>query len=560
MRRCSLLLLGIGIVSSIAQAAPATHGMITATTGSAAIDGGVEILKAGGSAADAAVATALTQVCMAAGSWVSYAGIMTMMYFDAATGKIYNLNAAYNTVKAETDAMTMPGVDLTELLKDLRNGSYQPSGRTALVPGFMAGVDAAQRKFGKLPFGKVFEPAIRCAEQGFEWNPGLAAQYAFRKDVLGRLPETKAIFTKADGTAYQPGETFKQPALASTLRQVSLRGADYMYRGEWAKQFIAAVQRDGGRMTLDDLASYKVMWTEPVHANYHGYDIYVHGLPANGGVNLVEAMNLAEVSDVAKLGRYAQSPQATFTLAQILKPAELFDFVPTDPKTYTALGLDRSLAGRAKKESAVKLWDVMRSGRMPRVPAIPSVPAHSDAIIAIDQWGNIAAICHSINAVSWGATGINVAGISIPDSASFQRAEIAKLTPGERLPDPSSPGLVIANGKPFMGFSSIGAGLHARTVTALINVLDFGMTPQQAIDEPSLGGFSFGAEGDAVLTVGKNEFTPEFIAQVGKLGQQLVENDQMRGYWIGVQIDQKSGELHGGAIRELAMGGRVVGY
>ncbi len=232
----------------------------------------------------------------------------------------------------------------------------------------------------------------------------------------------------------------------------------------------------------------------------------------------------------------------------------------TDPKIYESVGLDRSLEARAKKESAAKLWDVMRSGRMPTVPAIPSVPAHSDAIVSIDRWGNIAVVCHSINAVSWGATGINVDGISIPDSASFQRAEIAKVTPGARLPDPSSPGLVVSKGKPFMGFSSIGAGLHARTVTALISVLDFGMTPQQAIDEPSLGSFSFGADGGSVLTVRKNEFKPEFISQVEKLGQPLMENDQLRGYWIGVQIDQKTGELHGGAIRGLAMGGRAVGY
>ncbi len=255
---------------------------------------------------------------------MSYAGIMTMMYFDAATGKVYNLNAAYNTVKAETDAKALPGVDLTELLKDLRGGSYPPSGRTALVPGFMAGVEAAQRRVRQGAFAKVFEPAIRLRGAGLRSGmPGSPGQYAFRKEVLGRLPETKAIFTKADGTAYQPGETFKQPVLAKTLRQVARDGAAYMYRGEWAKKFIAAVQRDGGRMTLDDLASYQVLWTEPMHTSYHGYDIYVHGLPANGGVNLVEAMNLAEVSEVAKLGRHAQSPQATFTLAQILKPAEL---------------------------------------------------------------------------------------------------------------------------------------------------------------------------------------------------------------------------------------------
>lgn len=538
----------------------ARHGMVTGTTGSTAIEGGLEVLKAGGSAADAALATALTQICMAAGSWVSYAGLMTMVYFDAATGTTHNLNAAYNTVAAETEPLTLPGIDPAQLSKDLRAGNYPPSGRTALVPGFMAGVEAAHERFGKLPRQKIFAPAIRCAEQGFEWGPGLAGQYAYRKDVLNRLPETRAIYTKPDGSAYQPGETFKQPVLAETLRKIAEQGADYMYKGPWARKFIAAVQRDGGRMTLEDLANYQVIWSQPLHSTYHGYDLYVHGLPATGGVNLIEAMNLAEVSGLSKLGRYSESPEAMFTLAQIAKPATIFSF--TDPASFKPLGLDLSLEARITKPAAAKLWGAMQAGKIPMVPTMATLPAHSDAVIAIDQWGNIASVCHSINAVSWGATGINVEGISIPDSASFQREAIAKVKPGERLPDPTNPGLVVKDGKPFMGFSSIGAGLHVRTVGALVNVLDFGMTPQQAINEPSLGMLMFGVPGETTppMAVGAKDFSPEFIDKVGKLGQKLIENDSMRGYWLGIQVDQKTGELHGGAIRELALGGRAVGY
>lgn len=550
-----------GADTSMSQKPEAVRlGMVTGTTGSTAIEGGVEILRAGGSAADAALATALTQICMAAGSWVSYAGIMTMVYFDASTGTTHNLNAGYNTVAAETDPLTLPGIDPAKLATDLRGGNYEPSGRTALVPGFMAGVQATHDRFGKLPRGKVFEPAIRCAEQGFEWSNGLTHQYAFRKDVLGRLPETKAIYTKPDGGAYQAGEIFKQPALADTLRKVAEQGADYMYTGPWAKKFVAALQRDGGRMTLQDLANYKVIWSQPLHATYHGHDLYVHGLPASGGVNLIEAMNLAKVSGLSKLGRYSESAEAMFTLAQITKPGMLFAFA--NPETFKPLGLDLSLESRVTKQHAAKLWELMRAGKMPMIPAMPTLPVHSDAVIAIDRWGNIASVCHSINAVSWGATGINVDGVSIPDSASFQRTEIARVKPGARLPDPTNPGLIVRNGKPFMGFSSIGAGLHVRTVGALVNVLDFDMTPQQAINEPSLGMFMLGAPGETLppLAVGAKDFSPEFIERVGKLGQKLVENDQMRGYWLGIQVDQKTGELHGGAIRELALGGRAVGY
>lgn len=569
MRTCTSIAASLTLVCTVSAGAdapmlqkpePARLGMVTGTTGSTAIEGGVEILKAGGSAADAALATALTQICMAAGSWVSYAGIMTMVYFDASTGTTYNLNAGYNTVAAETDPLTLPGIDPTQLSTNLYGASYEPSGRTALVPGFMAGVEAAHQRFGKLPRGEVFEPAIRCAELGFEWSDGLTNQYKFRQDVLGRLPETKAIYTKPDGSAYRTGDTFKQPVLANTLRKLAEHGAGYMYTGPWAKKFIAALERDGGRMTMEDLANYKVVWSQPLHSTYHGYDIYVHGLPASGGVNLIEAMNLAEVSGLSKLGRYSKSPEAMFTLAQITKPGMMFAFA--DPAMFKPLGLDLSLESRVTKPAAAKLWELMRTGKMPLIPAMPTLPVHSDAVIAIDRWGNIASVCHSINAVSWGGSGINVDGVSIPDSASFQRTEIARVKPGSRLPDPTNPGLVVRDGKPFMGFSSIGAGLHVRTVGALINVLDFGMTPQQAIDEPSLGMFVLGAPGETTppMAVGARDFSPEFIERVGKLGQKLVENDQMRGYWLGIQVDQQTGELHGGAIRELALGGRAVGY
>src|SRR5262245_46719063 len=118
--------------------------MIAATTGAAAVDGGLEVLKRGGSAVDAALATSLAQIALAAGSWVSYAGIMTMVCFDAASGRTYNMNAAFNSVKAERDPLLMPGYEFADLKGNpLRAApAYQPSGRTALVPGFMAGVDA----------------------------------------------------------------------------------------------------------------------------------------------------------------------------------------------------------------------------------------------------------------------------------------------------------------------------------------------------------------------------------------------------------------------------------
>lgn len=541
-----------------------TRGMVSATTGAAAVEAGVDILRQGGSAADAVAATALTQICLAAGSWVSYAGIYTMVYFDAATGKVSNLNAAFNTFQGEDDPLGIPGINLGKVGKaGFSAFEYAASGRTALTPGFMAGIEATHQRFGKMPLEAIFAPAIRCAEEGFPWTPGQAQQYAFRAAVLSRLPETRSIFAKPDGSAYAVGETFKQPALAKTLRRAVSEGiTDYMYRGEWAEQLVAAVRRDGGKMTMADLRDYEVIWSEPTRATYHGYDIYSHGLPAAGGVFLTEAMNLAEIAQLSQKGRYSQSPEALYWLAQIAKLQFILGPAPMvkTPKLGAAiqsLGIDLSLSSRLEKTTSKALWEAIISGRLPGVGPAATGSAHSDSVVAIDQWGNMAAVVHSINTVSWGATGIFVQGISIPDSAAFQQPVIAATGPGRRLPDPTNPGLVAKNGKPVMTFGSIGSGLHIRTIGSLVAVLDFGLTPQQAINEPSLGCFEFG--GIDKLTVGAREFSPEFLQALRDLGQDVIENDPLRGYWIGIQIDPKTRELHGGAIRELALGGRAVG-
>lgn len=338
----------------------ASRGMVTATTGAAAVEAGLDMLRQGGSAADAAVATALSQVCLAAGSWVSYAGIYTMVYFDAASGKTHNLNAAYNTVREEADPQSIPGIQLSQIRADgISAFCYDsPSGRTALTPGFMAGIAATHERFGKLPIAAVFAPAIRCAEEGFSWTEGQARQYAFRERVLARLPETRAVFVKPNGSPYSVGEVFKQPLLAQTLRRAAREGVrDYMYRGEWAQKLVAVVQRDGGRITLSDLADYHVLWSEPARGTYHGYDIYSHGLPAVGGVNLIEAMNLAEIAELSTLGRYAESPHALCGLAQVAKagfllgPSALGSTADTN-QAIRALQLDLSLRSRLTKATA----------------------------------------------------------------------------------------------------------------------------------------------------------------------------------------------------------------
>jgi len=553
---------------TFAQGAPeatASRGMVVTTTGTGAAAAGIDALKKGGTAMDAALTAAMMQPCLALGSYVSYAGIINIVYFDAASGKVFNLDGAFNTVLGETEPLSIPGIDPAALAAGGLNAfNSTPSGRTALVPGFLAGVEAAQRRFGKRPFAEIVAPAIRCAEEGVTLTPEFAGMMKSREAVLTRRADTRAIFTRQDGGLYTAGDLFRQPALAATLREVARQGVTpYVYRGDWGRQFVDALGSEGGKMTGADLEAYLPTWVEPVHTTFNGFDVYAHGLPGTGGVSLVESLNLASAANLAALPPYAESPLKFFWQMQFTKVGAILGAPGVAPQFEKLFGFELSPRARLNPETSRKLWKLIEAGHMPSVPA-PHLasPKHSDAVVAVDARGNIAAVVHSINTVNWGSTGIFVGGISIPDSAAFQQAAIAALPPGSRLPDPTSPGLVLKGGKPVLGFSGIGSGLAQRTFGALLDILVHGKSPQQAIASPAHGGFDYSkaASGQVGALVGKGEFSSDYLKQLEQLGQPVSEDDAQRGYWIGIAIDDREPRLRGGELREMKMGGGAVGY
>lgn len=552
-----------GLQNVLAEGA---NGVIAGTTSAAAGRAGLEALHQGGSAADAVLATSLAQITLAMGSWVSYAGLLTMVYFDAGSGKFYNLNAGFDTVAGEDDPMTIPAQ--TNPLSPRPDAEIRPSGRTALVPGYMAGVQAAHKKFGKLPFKDLFAPAIYYADHGFELTPFHAGLVKLRQKVLSRLPETKAIFTKPDGSWVGEGDLFKQPALAATLRRIAARGADEMYTGEWGKRLVEAVRRDGGKMTQDDLKNYGVIWSDPLEIPYGGYRIYAPGLPAQGGIHVAEALNIASVAGLSGMGHYSESAQAFFWLSQITNLMAL-SFMPEKTVSQFLGGADGSLAARAGEDHARRAWSLMSSGRFPltKVPAGEG-PNHSDAVVAIDRWGNVAAIVHSANTAVWGTTGIFVDGVSVPDPAAFQQRLIAQTGPGKRLPDPTEPLIIAKDGKPVVALSSIGAGLHQKTLSVLLNLMDFGMNIKQAIDAPCLNATKYESDGSNKPQVFEGDFCGLLLTAVRKLGLDVavVSNALtstvprgyvVSGYAVGAAVDPKGGYR---AVATDSLNGRALGY
>ncbi len=529
------------------------NGVVVGTTGSLAVHAGLETLKKGGSAADAAMATALAQVVECGGSYVSHAGILALVYYEAATGKVHYLNACYNTPQEEKAPLSIPA-------------GNNPSGRTALVPGFMAGVQAVQDRFGKLPRKDVFAPAVAMAEQGFEVGPFLGAFLQQRQAVLSRLPETKRVFTKADGSFYVAGEHFCQPELARTLRHVADQGAAFMYSGQWAEQFVAAVQKEGGKITMTDMKAYKVLWEEPLTKEYRGHQVCVPGFSSRGGVTMIEALHLLERADLPKRGHYAVSAESLFWLVQI-GDCQVLDFLSDETLTNFA-GLDLTLRSRVKKETAAGIWQRMQEGKWHFAAKIRKPgdmpPNHSDGVVVVNRWGNMAAVTHSINTVLWGDTGLFVAGVSIPDSARFQQEAIKRAGPGNRLADPMCPLIVLKAGTPVFGSSAIGGGLHQRTLQVLSSVLDFDMDPQAAVEQPAFLLPEFSVVPPAAQ-VEQGQFDRKLLDTLRSLGQQVKElsaNEAAayRGYWVGVQVVSGTNVRRGIGTRKPPVTGVAAGY
>ena len=526
-----------------AGVAAGKRGAVTVAYNGLAARAGLEALKQGGGAIDAALTAALTQVALTAGAPISYFGILSLVYYDAGAGTVHTMNAEWNTVLGEDDPLTIPGgIDMSS-----PEGMYgtEVGGRTALVGGFMKGVGVAHERFGRLPWGEIFKPAIHVAENGFTVSEKMAGYWAIRAPDLARLPETYATFLKDDGSPFVEGDTFVQSTLGATLREVAEHGTDYMYGGPWAEKVAAAVQADGGRMTVEDLAAYEVLWDEPLVADLGGgYAVYTNPPPNAGGVALIEAQRLAAASGLVDDGHWTESADALRKALDVTRNFML-DFLP--PETMAALfGPEITPEQRVTPEHAEALWAIMEAG-LPFGAWAPAAPGHSDDVVAIDADGNIAAITHSINAVLWGKTAIVVDGITVGDPASFQQQQIARIEPGARLPAPTETGILFRDGKPLLGFASMGSGLHHRTFQALLGVMHYGQRVDEAINTPDF----FYPNTDPVtyqltFRVPVGGFPPEVLDGTGYAYEEL-DPTQARlageGLWVAVSRDPATGEL-----------------
>jgi gamma-glutamyltranspeptidase/glutathione hydrolase len=561
--------------TSSAAEVTAARAMVAATSEPIAIHAGVEALRLGGTALDALLTTSFAQIVVQAGSGVSFAGQMTLLYYEAATGKVHGVDGSFDTVRGETEPLSIPTVDSV-------------SGRAVLVPGLMGGFGAAHQRFGKLPLATLLQPAIHFAERGFMVDARIARRLASRADRLTALPAAKRAFSRPGGGLLQEGDTLRQPELAATLRQVAHHGVRYLYDGAWARELVDTIRAHGGHLTLDDLRAYQPVWAEPVSTTFRDrYTIVAPGPPSFGGVSMAEAFNLLELADVPRVGHYRDSPAALATMFNVSQVGEMLGQpmagapVPPEVLQRHFPGVDLSPSARTTKEHARMLWSRMQSPEWPafRTDALAGRqrgaaiieklmtgwgrrrPQHTAGVVAVDEAGNVAAVMHSINSSLWG-TGIMVGGIAIPDPGGFQQYLISSVGPGAKLPEPDNPLIVLRDGKPVLASSCIGAGLHEVAIQGVVDVLEFGMTPAEAVLLPALRK-NWPLNEPLRLPIGDRGFPDSTLRGLGRFGltvEAVADREalSLAGYWVAIAIDPATGRLRAGITP--AGNGEAAGY
>lgn len=541
------------------------NGIVSATASPLAVHAGIVTLERGGNAADAATTVALTQVTTALGSYVSYAGIISLVYYEARTGKIFTLDAGYNSYLGETDPRSIPSSNVASLMAG--NGAQatpvrEGLGRKTLVPGYMAGLESMQRRFGKLKFADLFQPAIYYADHGLVLGPHLAGFFKMREKVLDRTPEGRAFFYKADGKLPTAGDRFYQPETARTLRAVAAGGSRYMYEGPWAQAFVDTVRRDGGKVTMEDMKRYRPIWIDPLTTDFYGTRVYTAGpsTPGGGGRSLITALNLVQAMKLEQGGPYWQDPQTFRGLTRVaIATATAPMLAPSIASELQARGIDTSPEAQLTQAWADQAASVINAvfDQVP-APAAADKPAHSDSLVVIDKAGNIVAMTHTINAVVWGDTGIVVGGIPLPDSAGFQQEALAAIKPGDRLPNPISPTVVMRDKIPVLATAQIGASLFPETLRIFLGVLGQGQSLETIQNAPvMLATFSQPTPGELLgqrpVTVPDGAYDAAFLDQLRKAGINPVALPAataraMRGTVVTARLDPKTGE------RETAVG------
>src|SRR6185312_14228506 len=447
-----------------------------------AAQAGAHILEEGGNAIDAAIAA--NAVMGVVQPYVNgIGGDVFMVYYEAKTGKLYGLNASGWTPKALTIGY----------LKSKGITSINPIGiETVDIPGAVAGWDAMHKRFGTLPFSQILAPAIYYAQNGFplaERN----ARYWVAKRLINQPGYKQTYLIWPD--APKPGDLFRNPPLANSLRQIAAHGRDAFYNGPMTEKMVKFLDSQGGVHTLEDFRDFQPEWVEPISTTYRGWTVYE--LPPNGqGVAALSMLNIMEHFPLAQYGHNSVDALHVMIEAKKLAYADMYKYVG-DPR-FTPIPVQQLISKDLAAQRA-KLINIKKAS----CEVVPSnieaeLNKHGHSTIylaAIDKDGNIVSLIQS-NYAGYG-TGLVAPGLGF----SFQdRGAGFELTPGlpnslagHKRPLHTIIPAFMQKGDIHIGFGIMGGWNQPQAQAQFVsNIVDFGMNVQAALEQPRFTKPTFG--------------------------------------------------------------------
>ena len=552
------------------QPVRARHGMVV-TVHHLASDAGLGILKDGGNAVDAAVATgfALAVVHPLAGN-LGGGGFMLLRTHDGRSTFIDFREkaplAATETMYQDAHGNVIPETSLQSSVLGYRS---------IATPGSVAGLVYAERRYGKLGLKRVMEPAIRLAADGFTLTEQEARELT--DPDLAKFAASKRIFQR-DGNFYKAGDVFKQPELAHTLRRIAADPDDF-YHGKMAHELIADLKKGGALLTLEDLAQYNVVERKPIIGTFHNYTVISAPLPSSGGVVLVSALNILEGYNLAKLGD--RTPAYIHLLIEAYRRAYMdrsqylgdpdYNVIPVAQlisKKYASAWRASILPDKASPSATLR----RPVGFLPHAPATAGVrrPESQDTthFSVVDREGNAVAVTTTLNDsfgshVTSDSLGILLndemddfaSKMGVPNMYGLIQGPANAIAPGKRPLSAMTPTIILQDGRLRYVLGSPGGAFIITTVANIfLSAAEGGLNIQQAVDAPR---FHHQYLPDKLMV--EPGFNPETLSALKAMGYDVL---QLHRHWSDgecIAVDPKTGELEGGHDRRSHYG-KAVGY
>ena len=523
------------------------NGMV-ATSHPLATQIGLDILKQGGTAIDAAIAANIALGLMEpTGNGIG--GDLFAIVWDANEKKLHGLNASGPAPK---------NISIDYFVKNGLNKipSYGPLPVT--VPGAVDGWVKLHEKFGKMDFQSLFEPTIEYAENGFPVTETIAYYLDRSKKRFENYPNFRDVWLK-NGKMPAKGEIFKNPQLAKTLKIIADQGRAGFYEGHVATTMADFIQSQGGFLSYEDLSSFHSEWTPPVSSNYRGYDVWE--LPPNGqGIAALQILNILENYNIKKMGLFSAEYIHLFTEAKKLAFADRAKYY-ADPD-FSKIPVQELISKSYAKDRA-KLINLSEAAQTDQ----PGVLESGDTIYltAADQYGNMISLIQS-NYRGMGS-GMMPPGLGFMLQDRGELFSLVKnhrnaLEGGKRPFHTIIPAFVTKDGKPFMSFGVMGGATQPQAhAQIIINMIDFGLNLQEAGDAPRIVHSGSSQPTDEVMTDGgslsiESGFGKKIEKQLTKKGHTIKYEKGIFGGYQAIML--KDGIYYGAS--ETRKDGQAAGY